>query len=93
MKLFQPRSEDFQQRHAELYAFYEIAYTMIDFLGALLFVFGSIFFFSEATSTLATWLFLFGSIFFAIKPTIHLARELHLARRDRYEKSAQKMEK
>ena len=64
-----------------LYAAYEIAYTAVDFTAAILFVAGSVMFFSDAWQTAGTWLFVIGSLCFAAKPTIRLVRELHLARR------------
>ncbi len=61
------------------YAIYEIAYTLIDFTAALLFVVGSVMFFYESWQTTGTWLFLIGSLCFAAKPTIRLVRDIHLA--------------
>lgn len=61
------------------HAIYELVYTFIDFLAAILFVIGSIMFFSEAWTYTGTWLFLVGSICFALKPTIRVSREIHLA--------------
>jgi uncharacterized membrane protein YgdD (TMEM256/DUF423 family) len=92
MPLFQPRNNEYKSRHERLYALYEIAYTAVDFLAAAFFILGSIFFFREATATLATWLFLIGSILFAIKPTIHLVRELHMMQKDKVEKLAKRGE-
>ena len=61
------------------YAMYEIAYTIVDFTAAILFVIGSVMFFYESLQTAGTWLFLIGSICFAAKPTIRLVRDIHLA--------------
>ncbi|THH36812.1 hypothetical protein E4Z66_07655 [Aliishimia ponticola] len=69
------QSESYQRR----YAAYELVYTLVDFLAALLFVVGSVLFFFESYQTPATWCFLVGSIFFAAKPTIRLIREVRLA--------------
>jgi hypothetical protein len=44
------------RRHAT----YELAYTFVDFLAAILFVLGSIMFFSVACTYTGTWLFLVG---------------------------------
>lgn len=60
------------------YALYEIAYTAVDFAAAILFVIGSIKFFSEDWQTTGTWMFLIGSLCFAAKPTIRLVRDIHL---------------
>ncbi|WP_138465126.1 YrhK family protein [Poseidonocella sp. HB161398] len=79
MRLFE---QDHRQGGADkrrLFAAFEIAYTAVDFLAALLFVAGSIFFFYDSLMTAGTWLFLVGSICFAMKPTIRLWRELKLA--------------
>lgn len=51
-----------------------------DFLIALWFVLGSIFFFWESTTTLATWMFLIGSIQFLMRPAIRLTRLFHIRR-------------
>ena len=67
-------------RQRRIYAAFEIAYTLVDFIAALCFVVGSVMFFSEAWQTPGTWLFLVGSICFALKPTLRLIRELKLAK-------------
>ena len=75
-------NEDHRQgteRQRQIYAAFEIAYTLVDFVAALCFVVGSVMFFSEDWQTPGTWLFLIGSIFFALKPTLRLVRELKLA--------------
>lgn len=69
-------------QHSRLSARFEIAYTTVDFLAAVLFIVGSIFFFRESTTILATWLFLVGSVCFALKPTLRLIREIKLVRLD-----------
>jgi len=53
-----------------------LAYTLVDFLAAAMFVIGSILFFEPETTTAATWLFLIGSIFFGLRPTITMIREI-----------------
>ena len=78
MKLFDPRQKHASAKHAELYAAYELAFTIVDFAAALLFIIGSILFFRESTTYVGTWLFLIGSIFFGMKPTIRLIREWRL---------------
>jgi uncharacterized membrane protein YgdD (TMEM256/DUF423 family) len=77
MGLFNPANRDKSESHRRLFAIYEIVFTVVDFSAAILFVIGSILFFREATTYIATWMFLLGSICFALKPTIRLARELH----------------
>lgn len=59
-----------------LHARTELAYTIVDFLAALLFVVGSILFLKDDTAYFGTWLFIVGSVFFGVKPTIKLYREL-----------------
>jgi len=59
---------------------YELYRTVVEFLAAVFFVIGSIFFFYESLLFAGTWLFLIGSILFAVRPTIRLLLELHLAR-------------
>lgn len=78
MKMFDPRRKHASARHAELYAAYELLFTIVDFAAAFLFVIGSILFFRESTTYVGTWLFLIGSIFFGLKPTIRLIREWRL---------------
>ncbi len=78
MKLFHPANRTCSDRHAEIWAAYEIAHTLIDFTAAGLFVIGSALFFFPSTTYAATWLFLIGSIFFGLKPTVRLIRELRL---------------
>ncbi len=78
MKLFHPDNGLLSARHAEIWAAYELAFTIVDFTAAGMFVSGSALFFFPATTFAATWLFLVGSICFALKPTIRLAREVRL---------------
>ncbi len=75
--MFEPDLKTASQRHMQVYAFYELIFTVVDFAAALLFIIGSILFFKESTTYMATWLFLAGSICFALKPTIRLIREVH----------------
>ncbi len=77
MKMFNPAAQHRSPRHVKLFAIYEILVTTADFSAALLFIMGSILFFSENTAYTGTWLFLIGSIFFALKPSIRLIREWH----------------
>ena len=72
-------------RHKKIYAAYELIYTFIDFLAGMLFVAGSIFFFSSELQRAGTWCFLIGSVFFAAKPSLRVIREIHLVRIGDYE--------
>lgn len=74
--MFDPRNSTRSARHRKIYAISALAYTVVDFLAAVLFVIGSILFFSSATTYAGTWLFLIGSILFGVRPTITLAREV-----------------
>ena len=76
MRMFNPDSRTRSARHKRIHALYALAYTMVDFAAALLFIIGSALFFRESTAYAATWLFLVGSIFFGLRPTITLLREL-----------------
>ncbi|MEJ2227795.1 MAG: YrhK family protein [Alphaproteobacteria bacterium] len=78
MKLFDPANRHRSNRHAEIWALYEIAHTLVDFTAASMFVIGSVLFFYPSTTYAGTWLFLIGSIFFGLKPTIRLVREIKL---------------
>jgi hypothetical protein len=59
---------------------YETLSIANDVLIALWFVAGSVLFFWESTSTLATWFFLVRSLEFLARPAIRLARRIHLRR-------------
>lgn len=80
MKLFRSRRFDASSRHRQVYSAYEIAYTSVDWLAAVLFTIGSIMFLYDDLMKAGTWLFIIGSVCFALRPSIRLARELHLAR-------------
>lgn len=90
-RMFSPdksgRGEDYNRR----YAAYELAYTIVDFAAAGLFVVGSVMFFFEEWQTPGTWCFLIGSIFFALKPTIRLVREARLAEEGKVEDLARRL--
>lgn len=92
MSLFHPDNSRLSPEHAKVWAAYEVAHTIVDFLAAGLFVVGSILFFYPATVVLGTWLFLIGSICFGLKPTIRLAREVKFLRMGRYEKLAERLD-
>lgn len=59
---------------------YEVASIINDFLIALWFVVGSVFFLFDSLATAGTVLFLLGSLQFAARPAIRLRRRLHLRR-------------
>lgn len=59
---------------------YETISITNDFLAGVLFLIGSILFFSESTLYAATWLFTIGSVLFVARPTIRLVRRFHLGR-------------
>jgi len=80
MNLFRNNRRNASANHNRVYARYEIAHTLADFLAAVCFIIGSIMFFYDAWQTVGTWLFLIGSILFAAKPTLRLCREIHLYR-------------
>ncbi|SKA30754.1 YrhK family protein [Consotaella salsifontis] len=77
MKLFKPDNPTKSSETKDIYAAYEIAYTIVDFAAAMAFLVGSILFFKDSTQTAGTWLFVIGSILFGLKPTLRIARELH----------------
>lgn len=85
MKLFDPSNHTCSKKNKEIYAFYALIYTIVDFSAAIFFVGGSILFFYESTIFIGTWMFLIGSIFFALRPTTKLLRELAYIRAGKYE--------
>jgi hypothetical protein len=84
MKLFNPDNLVRSDQHKKIYAYCELAYTIVDVSAAVLFVIGSILFFSEATTYVATWLFVIGSVLFGLRPTIKLYREFAYLRMGDY---------
>jgi len=88
MRLFHPDNRRLSARHAEIWAAYELVYTVVDFTAAGMFVLGSALFFFPATTYAATWLFLAGSVCFALKPSIRLTREVRLMSLGRVEEVA-----
>ena len=77
MKIFQQDAATRSNKHREIYAVYELAYSLVDLSAALLFIIGSVMFFSESWQTSGTWCFLVGSILFGVKPSLRFAREVH----------------
>lgn len=78
--------------HARVHAAYEVALTIASVAAALLFIVGSIMFFSEAWLIPGTWCFLIGSVLFAIAPSLKLVREVHFWRMGEVERLARKVE-
>ncbi|MBO6508725.1 MAG: YrhK family protein [Roseibium sp.] len=78
-RLFDHALRSASPNHAEIVRKYELYRTIVEFLAAVLFIIGSVFFFYESLVYAGTWLFLIGSIFFAIRPSIRLLLELRLA--------------
>ena len=89
MNLFNPDNHNKSENHKRVYAMCEIAYTVVDFLAAALFVIGSILFFKESTTYFGTWLFVVGSVLFGLRPTIKLYREIAYLRLGDYDDIAQ----
>ena len=79
MKFFQPDAKDRSERHRNLYAAYELAFTFVEFFAGMLFRVGSIMFFYSQWETAAIWCFTIGSACFVIGPSLKLAREIHYA--------------
>lgn len=77
MALFQVEHHTGSERRRRIYAAYEVAYTAVDFLAAILFLVGSVLFFFKSLENPAIWCFVVGSVCFALKPSLRLARELH----------------
>ncbi len=84
MKAFDPTKHSCSATHKKIYAWSALAYTIVDFAAAALFVVGSVLFFSESTTYDATWLFLIGSVFFGLRPTITMLREIAYIRAGDY---------
>jgi len=78
--MFNPELRTASRRHRRISTGYSVAYTAVDFLAAVAFIVGSVFFFYAALEYAGTWLFLVGSILFAARPSVTLAREIHLSR-------------
>lgn len=80
MKIFSLSNRRASRSHEEIVRRYEIARTVVEFLAAVTFIIGSVFFFYESLIYAGTWFFLIGSVLFAVRPSIRLLLELHLAR-------------
>lgn len=84
-KIFNYKNRQVSERHEQINGYYEMAITVVEFLAALLFLIGSVFFLYDALMYAGTWMFLIGSLFFIVRPTVRLMREFHLARLPRDE--------
>ena len=84
MQIFNPDNAQQSEASKAVYAWYELAYTGVDFMAALMFVIGSLLFFKAETTYLGTWLFLIGSVLFSLRPGVKLFREIALIRMGRY---------
>jgi hypothetical protein len=89
MKIFNPDNHTRSAEHKKIYAYCELAYTIVDVSAAALFVIGSFLFFSAATTYFGTWLFVVGSVLFGLRPTIKLYREFAYLRVGDYEDAAE----
>lgn len=78
-RLFDHANRSATPGHSEIVRKYELYRTIVEFLAAVFFIVGSVFFFYESLLYAGTWLFLIGSILFAVRPTIRLLLELRLA--------------
>ena len=80
MGLFDHRNRERNADTRRIYAAYEIAHTVVDFMAAICFLVGSVLFLWAAFEPEAVWLFILGSVLFCVKPTLRLGREIHLWR-------------
>ncbi len=78
-KLFDHSLRTASQAHVETVRKYELYRTVVEFLAALTFLVGSVFFFYDSLMYAGTWLFVIGSVLFALRPTVRLMLELRLA--------------
>ncbi|MBP1850660.1 YrhK family protein [Rhizobium halophytocola] len=93
MALFRPENRTKSQRNRRIYAIYEIAYTLVDFSAAFLFLIGSVLFFYKSLETPAIWCFVIGSVFFALKPTLRVIREFQYLAEGDWEDLAERAER
>ncbi|MEQ3626942.1 MAG: YrhK family protein [Celeribacter sp.] len=90
--LFHPDNRRRSPDHARVYAIYEVAYTVVDFLAAACFIGGSVMFFFDSWMVPGTWAFLVGSFLFAAKPSLRLAREITYLRMGDVDRLAERYE-
>ncbi|MEI4232249.1 YrhK family protein [Roseovarius sp. D22-M7] len=88
--LFDHRNRTRNADTRRVYAAYEIAHTVADFIAAISFLVGSVLFLWPVYETSAIWFFIVGSFFFCLKPSLRLAREVQLWRMGRLAKLAQR---
>lgn len=79
-KLFDHSIRSASLDHTETVRRYELYRTLVEFLAAVAFIIGSVFFFYDRLIYAGTWLFVVGSVLFAVRPSIRLLLELQLAR-------------
>lgn len=91
-RLFRHDHRQSGEAQRRVYAAFEIAYTIVDVLAAVLFIIGSVMFFYDSLMTAGTWMFLIGSVCFAMKPVLRLIREMRLAAMGDVEDLAKKFE-
>lgn len=84
MRVFHPDNARQSEASKVVYAWFELAYTTVDFAAAVLFVIGSVLFFQPDTVYAGTWLFLIGSLLFGLRPGVKLFREIALIRMGDY---------
>lgn len=60
---------------------YETLSILNDLVSGLLFLVGSVLFFTPSTTYAGTWLFVIGSLCLLFRPSIRLTRRVHLTRR------------
>jgi uncharacterized membrane protein YhfC len=80
MRLFTHEARQRSDETRRVYAAYEVAHTLADFIAAISFLIGSILFLWPMYEVQAVWLFIIGSVFFCLKPSLRLAREVQLWR-------------
>lgn len=85
MPFFHPDRKRRYENDERAYAIFELAYTTVDVAAAVLFIIGSVMFFSDEWQTPGTWCFLIGSICFALKPSIRICREIYYFSEGDYE--------
>ena len=90
MNLFSSENRDRNEETRRVYAAFELAHTVVDFLAAVSFLVGSVLFLFPDYETPAIWLFIIGSVFFCAKPSLRLTREIKLLRMGRIEELAKR---
>lgn len=78
--MFDPKLPTASRQHEQVYRAFEWINTVVELSAALLFLIGSLMFFSEDWLGTGIWLFVLGSAAFAVRPVLTLVREVRLAR-------------